>query len=210
MNAGQPSAKLSLDEMLHLFSQITPEWAGPSQLSCWEARSAEASYSMGMRTPILGLICATSAMLSAAPATSAPGFESLTPIVGVWQSDTSNGTSALSNCAWTATRTAVLCDQIVTTPKATLHALSLFTFEPAMKKFVFYGLSHPGDPMKPTPLSIDGKTWTYGGLTKEQDGKFYRTLNEFGAADSYTWRSQSSIDGKSWKTDVQGKSVRKK
>ena len=163
-----------------------------------------------MRHPKTERFCAIAALFVALAPVRAQSVESLASIVGVWQSDTSNGTSAVSNCAWTATHTAVLCDQIVTTPKATLHALSLFTFDPAAKKFVFYGLSHPGDPMKPTPLSIDGKTWIYGGLTKEQDGKYYRTLNEFEAGDSYKWRSQSSSDGKAWTVDAQGKSVRKK
>ncbi len=150
------------------------------------------------------------ALLTVVPAVGAQSAESLAPIAGVWQSDTSNGTSAVSTCTWTATRTAVLCDQVVTTPTSTIHALSLFTFDDAAKKFVFYGLSHPGDTLKPTPLTIDGKNWIYGGLTKESDGKYYRTVNTFAAGDSYTWSAQSSTGGTSWTVTAHGKSVRKK
>jgi len=138
----------------------------------------------------------------------APSVELLGDIVGTWQSDTTNGTSALSTCAWTPQHGAVLCEQTVTTPNGVRHALNLFTFDRAAGKFVFYVLSQPGDPMRPVPLAIDRHVWIYGGQTRDANGNFSRTVNDFTAKDSYAWRLESSTDGERWTSGAHGMSRR--
>jgi hypothetical protein len=159
-----------------------------------------AILSLGMTVGI-GLALGT----RAAPA---PGVDALGDIVGAWQSDTTNGMSALSICTWTPQHGAVLCEQTITTPGGARHALSLFTFEAGAGKFVFYTLGQPGDAMRPVPLAIDRHIWIYGGQTKDANGAFSRTVNDFTAKDSYTWRLESSTDGERWTPGVHGMSRR--
>ena len=138
----------------------------------------------------------------------APGVDALGDIVGTWQSDTTNGMSALSSCAWTPQHGAVLCEQTITTPGGPRRALSLFTFDAGAGKFVFYTLGQPSDAMRPVPLTIDRHIWIYGGQTKDPNGAFSRTVNDFTAKDSYTWRLESSTDGERWTPGIHGMSRR--
>ena len=67
------------------------------------------------------------------------------------------------------------CEQTITTPAGIRHALSLFSFDPAAGKFVFYALGQPGDVMRPVPLAIDRHVWIYGGQAEDGSGTFSRT-----------------------------------
>ena len=136
------------------------------------------------------------------------GVDALGTIVGVWQSDTTNGVSAMSNCAWTPEHGAVLCEQRITMPDGEHRALSLFAFDPATSHYVFYVLQKPGDPANPVALAIDGTTWTYGGKEPSGDGKYYRTINDFAHSRSYTWRQESSVNGRDWIAGAHGSSKR--
>ena len=158
----------------------------------------------------LALFLATLVALASShpPVPAAPDVGLLGDIVGVWQSDTTNGASALSSCAWTPQHGAVLCEQTISTPAGIRHALNLFTFEPVAGRFVFYVLGQPGDAMRPVPLAIDRHMWTYGGKTRDANGTFSRTVNDFTAKDSYTWRLESSTDGEHWTSGIHGMSRR--
>jgi hypothetical protein len=136
------------------------------------------------------------------------GADALRAIVGVWQSDTTSGNSALSNCAWTPAHGAVLCEQDITTPTGKLHAFNLFTFDPAAGTYVFYVLGHPGDPMRPVPLTIKGAIWIYGGQMAGPDGRKNRTVNDFSGSDSYSWRQESNLNGDVWTMVAGGRSRR--
>jgi hypothetical protein len=157
--------------------------------------------------PLLGAMVGVG-LAVAGRAASAPGVDALQDIVGTWQSDTTNGTSALSSCAWTAQHGAVLCEQSIKTPGGPRHALSLFTFDSSAGRFVFYVLGQPGDPMRPVPLTIDRHIWIYGGQTKDGNGGFSRTVNDFNSKDSYSWRLESSTDGERWTPGIHGMSRR--
>ena len=136
------------------------------------------------------------------------GVEALQAIVGTWQSDTVSGTSALSTCAWTPVHSAVVCEQTSTMPAGVRHSLSLFTFDPLDRKYLFYALGKPGDPMHPVPLAISGRIWIYGGLTAGPDSTRYRTVNDFSATGTYLWRQESSKDGEKWVAGIHGQSRR--
>ena len=141
---------------------------------------------------------------------SAPDVELLGDIVGVWQSDTTSGMSAVSSCAWTPQHGGVLCEQTIATPNGKRHALNLFTFDPNAKKFFFYVLGQPGAGMQAVPLSIDRHVWTYGGQARDANGQFSRTVNDFTAKDSYSWRVETSRDGEHWTAGAHGLSRRSK
>jgi hypothetical protein len=64
--------------------------------------------------------------------------DALGDLVGVWQSDTTNGASALSNCVWTPEHGAVLCEQKIRSHAGETRALNLFTFDPSRPQFVLY------------------------------------------------------------------------
>jgi hypothetical protein len=172
--------------------------------------SAMTSAACVLLAAAIGILPCAATAQAATGGSGAPGVESLAAIVGVWQSDTdvASGTSAVSRCAWTPSRFGVLCDQTVSTPAGTQHALSLYTFGGAQGKFVFYGLGHPGDQMSPVSLTIEGNVWTYGGLAPGPDGRTSRTINDFSAKRSYTWRQESSSNGKDWTVGAQGRSKR--
>lgn len=167
----------------------------------------------GAPKPRLAAVVAIAAMFAAACSSAASpqgmrGPEALTAIVGVWQSDTTNGTSAISNCVWTPERGAVLCEQRLTTPDGEHRALDLFTFDPAGSRYALYVISRPGEAASPVALSIDGSTWVYGGKEPNPDGTYYRTVNDFSKPGSYTWRQESSRDGKMWSAGAHGNSKR--
>lgn len=137
------------------------------------------------------------------------GVQGLAAIVGVWQSDTTNGTSARSDCAWTPQHGAVLCEQQITTPDGPRTALNLFTFKPATGMYELYVVNQPGEPAYHVQFTIDGPIWIYGGETADAEGTTRRTVNDFsGSGSSYTWRQESRVKGGEWKVGAGGRSER--
>jgi hypothetical protein len=136
------------------------------------------------------------------------GVRALNDIVGTWQSDTVNGTSALSRCEWTPARLAVLCEQEIHARNGLRHVENLFTYDPQSSRYFFYGLPQPGDSMAPISLEIKNHVWVYGGQAAGSDGVTRRTVNEFSAADEYVWRRESSADGRSWTIVSRGRARR--
>lgn len=163
---------------------------------------------MRLHRPALTLAALAGFIVPQAVAQTANGRAALAPIIGVWQSDTTNGNSALSDCVWTPQGGAVLCEQTITTPNGVRHAENLFTWDSVSSHYFLYVAQTPGDTLSPVPISIAGKVWTYGGLSPAPNGKWWRTINDFSATGSYAWRLESSNDGSSW-TRVMGGTSRK-
>lgn len=137
-----------------------------------------------------------------------PGTEPLGAIVGVWQSDATQGVSAKSSCDWTPQGNGVICDQTITTVAGVQHAMNFFTRNPRTGSFVFYVVPNPGDTLAPVPLTISGAMWTYGGLSAGPNGRWFRTINDFSKRDEYSWRLETSDDGKTWRAANGGRSQR--
>jgi hypothetical protein len=146
--------------------------------------------------------------LAAQKPTPAPGAEPLGAIVGVWQSDATQGVSARSSCDWTPQGNGVICDQTITTVAGVQHAMNFFTRNPKTGAFVFYVVPNPGDTLAPVPLTVSGAVWTYGGLSPDPNGRWFRTVNDFSKRDEYSWRLEVSDDGKTWRTANGGRSQR--
>ncbi len=136
------------------------------------------------------------------------GAAALGVLAGTWQSDTVNGVSALSRCGWTPAGGALVCEQTITMPDGERHALNFFMPDSSGRRYVFYVLQRPGDPLRPVPLTINGRIWVYGGLEAGPDGTWHRTVNDFTAGSTYTWRQESSSDGTHWIAGTQGRARR--
>ena len=160
------------------------------------------------------LICAITYLHLTAPTQAArsqlpaPTVDALDAIVGKWQGDVVNGRSTRSDCVWTPLRTAVLCEQTITTSDGVQHALNLFTFEPATSRYFLYVVSKPGNPPNTATIAIDGKRWTYGGGPAPAGQRRTRTINDFSARDSYDWWTETSDDGEHWTRVMGGRSTR--
>jgi hypothetical protein len=156
----------------------------------------------------VAIALAAASVLGAQKPTPAHGAEPLGAIVGVWQSDATQGVSAKSSCDWTPQGNGVICDQTITTVAGVQHAMNFFTRNQRTGSFVFYVVPNPGDPLAPVPLIINGAIWTYGGLAAGPGGRWFRTINDFSKGDDYNWRLETSDDGKSWRTTNGGRSQR--
>ena len=138
----------------------------------------------------------------------ASDVQALGALVGEWQTDTVDGVSARSSCAWTPRHGAVLCEQRIERKAGWSSALNLFTADSTDGAYALYVLSRSGDAMSPIPLVIRGRQWYYGGTAPSADGRFYRTVNDFSQTDVYTWRQETSADGKEWTAGIHGQSRR--
>jgi|GEM_PF-2369442 len=134
--------------------------------------------------------------------------ELLAALVGEWQTDTVSGMSARSSCVWTPRHGGLVCEQRIDSPTGASTSLNFFTEAPATGDFALYVLSRPGDVVSPVTLSIHGRVWIYGGKTPAGDGRYYRTINDFSGTDAYTWRQETSVDGKEWTSGIHGESRR--
>ncbi len=136
------------------------------------------------------------------------GVDALAPIVGIWQSDTTNGISTVSNCVWTPRHSAVLCEQKISSPSGQRAALNLFTVRPGDGTYELYVVGRPGENAYQTHLKIDGSIWTYGDATVDTDGVATRTINDFSEQGRYTWRQETRTTGGDWRVVRQGKCKR--
>lgn len=93
-------------------------------------------------------------------------------------------------------------------PDGERTALDLFTTDSASGTYHLYVVQRSGDTVNPVLFTIEGSRWTYGGGAAAGDGRFYRTVNEFAKPNEYTWRQESSSDGKSWSVGIHGRNWR--
>ena len=160
---------------------------------------------------LASLAAALAPLVGARPlAVASPGRAALDDIVGTWVSDTTGGIWARSTCAATPQGGAVVCEQTIMMPAGVRHAVNLFMVDSTDGRYVYYGVNQPGQTVQPTPLAIANHVWIYGGTVKAPDGTYYRTVNDFTARDSYTWRAESSRDGMQWTAGPHGRSVRQR
>jgi hypothetical protein len=121
----------------------------------------------------------------------------------VWQSDATQGVSAKSSCIGRARQ--VICVRRSTVAGVQRDELLHEIRKPVVR---FYVVPNPGDTLTPLPLTISGATWTYGGVSPGPSGRWFRTINDFSKRDEYSWRLETSDDGKSWRTANGGRSQR--
>ncbi len=166
------------------------------------------SWGLGLFFVQLAVSVCASPRLAAQKGPQPTGVEGLAPIVGTWQSDVVDGRSALSSCVWTPQRTAVLCEQTITSQSNVRHALNLFTFDPGASRYYLYVVPQAGKPVATVTIAIEGTRWIYGGEPAAGAQRRFRTINDFSTPDSYSWWTESSDDGEHWTRVTGGRSVR--
>lgn len=136
---------------------------------------------------------------------------SLNDVVGVWRSDTVGGAWARSVCAPSPLGAAVICEQDIHTPGGARHAVNMFLVDSVARRYVYYGVTQPGEVIRAVPLAIADHVWAYGGGERDDDGLYHRTINDFSSPGSYLWRQESSRDGVNWVAgQAHGRSVRER
>lgn len=150
-----------------------------------------------------------------------PGLEHerLAHFVGVWsgEGDMKPGpfgpggkTTWSSKCEWFEGKYAVVCHSEGNGPMGPSKGLGIATYDPAEKKYTYYGLDSIGFAFY-SKGTVSGKTWDYtsdftmGGKTHTSRFQMQETSPR-----SHTFSEAMSEDGgKTWKPSFEGKETRK-
>jgi hypothetical protein len=113
-------------------------------------------------------------------------------------------------CEWYEGGFALLCHSDGTGPMGKMKGLSILTYKPEEKAYVYMGISNIGE-AETSKGTVRGKTWNWTGESKAA-GKTFKnrfTLVEQ-SNDAYTYKFETSEDGKTWSLAMEGKSSRMK
>jgi len=103
--------------------------------------------------------------------------------------------SITMTCGWSQYGGYMICDHIFTGPNGKRNDLTIYTYNPADKSYKFVGFDHSGA-ARPTPLTIDGKIWSYDTKSEENGKKLYiKTINDFSKPGIVAWNTKFSEDG---------------
>ncbi|MGH9368108.1 MAG: DUF1579 family protein [Thermoanaerobaculia bacterium] len=117
--------------------------------------------------------------------------------------------SGESKCSWIPGGFFVLCDDEGTGPTGKVHGLGVLGYDAAGKAYTWNGFNSMGD-NDHARGTVEGKTWTYlnesmmGG--KPMKGRY--TIMEKSPS-SYTFKFESSPDGKAWSSLMEGTVTKK-
>ena len=116
--------------------------------------------------------------------------------------------SGNDKCKWMADGFFVTCNMAGTSPMGKMSGLGVMGYDSARKAYTWNGFNSMGE-NESAAGTVDGKTWTYtnesvmGG--KNVKGRY--TIVEL-SPDSYTFKLETSEDGKSWAPMMEGKATR--
>ena len=98
-------------------------------------------------------------------------------------------------CRWSAYGAYMICDHLVTGPAGKHNDLSIYTYNQADKSYKFVGTDRTDMP-RATPLTIEGKVWSYDSDDEENGKKVHiKTINDFSKPGIVTWNTKFSEDG---------------
>lgn len=98
-------------------------------------------------------------------------------------------------CGWSSYGGYMICDHVINGPSGKHNDLSVYTYNPADKSYKFCGLDRSGVP-RATPLTIDGKVWSYDSDEEEKGAKIHiKTINDFSKPGVVTWNTKFTADG---------------
>jgi hypothetical protein len=148
----------------------------------------------------------------------APEAKRLDYFVGNWHSEgqmkpgpwgPGGKMSGEDKCSWMEEGFFVVCHSEGSGPMGTMHGIGVMGYDAAKKTYTWNGFNSMGE-NEHASGTVDGKTWTYtndstmGG--KPMKGRY--TIVEQ-SPKSYDFRFESSEDGKTWATLMEGKVTRK-
>jgi Protein of unknown function (DUF1579) len=170
---------------------------------------------------VSGMLALSIGVLAQAPATPKPGPEekALTYFVGKWSTDAEmkasplgpgGKVSSVDTCEVFAGGFHVVCRGSGTGPMGAMNSLGILSYNAADKAYAYYGIDNTGT----TELARGqkaGSTWTFtsksviGGTSMHS-----RYTMVEGTPTSYTFKWETSADGTTWNTMIEGKSTRVK
>lgn len=113
-------------------------------------------------------------------------------------------------CEWFAGKWQIVCKMKGKGPMGEMQGLGISGYDTEGKAYTWYGIDSMG--MADSARgNVSGQTWTYQSkssmMGKTIHGRY--TMNVTGP-DSYTWKYETSEDGKTWSVGGEGKSSRVK
>jgi hypothetical protein len=113
-------------------------------------------------------------------------------------------------CTWFEGGFALVCNSDGTNPMGKMKGLSILTYKPEDKTYVYMGITSIGE-ADMSKGSVKDKTWTWTGESKVA-GKTFKTkftlVEE--SNDAYNYTFATSANGKKWDVAMTGKSTRAK
>lgn len=137
--------------------------------------------------------------------------------VGTWKSDTdvkpnpftTGGRIAMTdNCEWFPGGFHVVCNSSGTGPQGPMKGIGIIGYNPEEKTYTYYGIDNRGMGSL-SKGSIQGNTWDWHGEDK-MGGKLIKsryTIVE-NSPTAYTFKWETSEDGRSWTTAMEGKATK--
>jgi hypothetical protein len=118
-------------------------------------------------------------------------------------------TKSTSSCTWFSGEYQVVCNGEHSGPAGTTKVLDILGYSVAKKQYFVFFAESTGDSAM-IPGKVDGSVWTYETSDTVQ-GKTYqfRVAFKFASPKEYTFKSEYSEEGKTWKLLGEGKSVKK-
>jgi hypothetical protein len=137
------------------------------------------------------------------------GIKKMSVFLGTWKAGntatSNNSTTSTTSCGWSLNGRYLVCDQMIHQPEGLTNNLSIYSYDSLSDSYllILVGIPHT-DPFS-IPVTARGDTLFYTGSYMDHDKKvFTRTLNIFKSFSSYIFISQSSPDGFSWVTTLEG------
>ena len=117
--------------------------------------------------------------------------------------------SGSSHCKWMDGGFFLVCTEVATGAMGKIHGLGVMGYDAAAKTYTWNGFNSMGKNEKASG-SVDGKTWTY---TNESlmNGKMIkgRYVMTEASPTSYDFKMETSADGKTWSSMMEGKVTKK-
>lgn len=147
-----------------------------------------------------------------------PEHQRLAHFVGTWSGEGTmmpgpfgpgGKSSWTAKCEWFEGKFAVVCHSEGTSPMGPSKGIGISTYDPAEKKYTYYGLDSIGFAFY-AKGTISGDTWNY---TSEytMEGKTYKSRFQIKETSptSHTFSESMSEDGTTWKSSFEGKETKK-
>jgi uncharacterized protein DUF1579 len=133
----------------------------------------------------------------------------LAVLAGKWKTEGAfadgRKTSSDLECRWSAQQDYLVCEQVVKFPEGEHRQLTAYSYSNAEHVYRYTTIADPGALPSSGTVEINGTLWTYHS-SFERAGKTtqIRTTNDFSVANAETFKVETSQDGVTWTTAMQG------
>jgi hypothetical protein len=147
-----------------------------------------------------------------------PEVKKLAYFVGSWTStgdmkENSMGMPAgkftgTSKCEWFTGGYQVVCHETGKGPMGSMHGMGIMSYDPNEKTYTYYGFDSMGM-AEAAKGKMDGSNWVYTNDGKMGDKTYHgRYSMDTSSSDSYTFKYETSADGQTWATMMEGKATK--